>query len=127
MAKLIIVMCCFLVSLTFAGVRYEFSDKRQEAQFSHLTQELRCMVCSHQSLAESNAPFAMDMKSLIAEKIRHGESDKDIMNFLSERYGDMILFNPPFKYLTLMLWLGPVLFLLLGFFMFRAYLKGSKP
>lgn len=122
MLKVLLGFYVFVSSFVFASERYPFSDAKQEAQFSHLTQELRCMVCSHQSLAESNAPFAMDMKNLIAEKIRHGESDKDITNFLSERYGDMILFNPPLKYVTLALWLGPLIFLVLGLFLFKTYL-----
>ena len=122
MLKVLLGFYVFVSSFVFASERYPFSDAKQEAQFLHLTQELRCMVCSHQSLAESNAPFAMDMKNLIAEKIRHGESDKDITNFLSERYGDMILFNPPLKYVTLALWLGPLIFLVLGLFLFKTYL-----
>lgn len=122
MFKILFTGYFLLSSFVFAAARYPFIDARQEAQFMHLTQELRCMVCSHQSLAESNAPFAMDMKDLIADKIRHGESDKDIMNFLSERYGDVILFNPPLKYLTLALWIAPFIFLVLGFFIFKTYL-----
>lgn len=122
MLKILFVFYIFLSSLVFAAVRYPFADAKQEAQFMHLTQELRCMVCSHQSLAESNAPFAMDMKELIANKIRHGDSDNDIINFLSERYGDVILFNPPLKYVTLALWLAPCLFFLLGMCLFKSYL-----
>jgi cytochrome c-type biogenesis protein CcmH len=112
--------------MVFASPRYPFHDAKQEAQFVHLTQELRCMVCSHQSLAESNAPFALDMKDLIANKIRQGESDKDIINFLSERYGDVILFNPPLKYVTAALWFCPLLFILLGLFLFKSYLTKSS-
>ena len=78
MLKILIGVYIFLSSIVFAAVRYPFVDAKQEAQFIHLTKELRCMVCSHQSLSESNAPFAIDIKELIANKIRHGDSDKDI-------------------------------------------------
>ena len=126
MLKILIGVYIFLSSIVFAAVRYPFVDAKQEAQFIHLTKELRCMVCSHQSLSESNAPFAIDIKELIANKIRHGDSDKDIVNFLSERYGDVILFNPPLKSVTLALWLAPCMFFMIGMYIFKSYLAKQK-
>lgn len=122
MLKLFVAIYLAISAVVYAAERYPFSDAKQEAQFIHLTQDLRCMVCSHQSLAESNAAFAMDMKALIANKIRHGDSDKDIVDFLTARYGDVILFNPPLKSVTLALWLAPCLFFLLGILLFKSYL-----
>lgn len=109
---------CMITTLGYAEARYPFPSERQSAQFSHLTQELRCMVCSHQNLAESNAPLAMDMKQEIYNRVLHGESDHDIIIFLTDRYGDVILFDPPLKGMTWFLWGAPCLFILLGFWIY---------
>ncbi len=105
-------------SMLFAEDKYPFSSKTQLAQFEHLTTELRCMVCRHQNLAESDAPLAMDMKQMIYEKVVAGESDSDIRQFLIARYGDVISFKPPFKLMTWFLWLAPILFLAFGIWVF---------
>ena len=77
------------------------------------------MVCRHQNLAESDAPLAVDMKQVIYQKVRNGESDQDIQAYLTDRYGDIILFKPPFKVMTWVLWLAPILFILFGFKVFK--------
>jgi cytochrome c-type biogenesis protein CcmH len=102
----------------YAAENYPFTQATQEAQFKHLTAELRCMVCQHQNLAESDAPLAMDMKHLIHQKVLAGESDSEILAFLTQRYGDAILFKPPLKLMTWVLWFAPLLFLLLGIMIF---------
>ena len=115
---MLLVWMCFMSTMVCAEERYPFPTKRQSAQFYHLTQELRCMVCSHQNLAESNAPLAMDMKQEIYTRVMHGESDHDILIFLTDRYGDVILFNPPLKGMTWFLWAAPCIFILLGFWVY---------
>jgi cytochrome c-type biogenesis protein CcmH len=76
-----------------------------------LTQELRCLVCQNESLADSHAPLAMDLKRDIRAKMAQGESDDQIRDFLRQRYGDFVNYNPPFQATTLLLWGGPLLLL----------------
>lgn len=76
-----------------------------------LTQELRCLVCQNESLADSHAPLAMDLKRDIRAKMAQGESDDQIRDFLRQRYGDFVNYNPPLQATTLLLWAGPLLLL----------------
>jgi cytochrome c-type biogenesis protein CcmH len=114
----------FIDAISFAQENYPFSSPAQSAQFNHLISELRCMVCRHQNLAESDAPLAVDMKQVIYQKVRNGESDQDIQAYLTDRYGDIILFKPPFKGMTWVLWLAPILFILFGFKIFKNTVVG---
>ena len=88
-------------------------DPALEERARHLMKEVRCVVCQAQSIDESDAGIASDMRRLIREEIAAGKSDDEILAYLSDRYGDFVLFSPPFKARTLLLWVGP--FLLLGF------------
>lgn len=108
----------FNFSQLFASPLYSFNEARQEAQFNYLLHELRCLVCQNQDLADSNAPLAKDLRQQVYELVIDGKSDKDILNYLTERYGDFVLFKPPVKGVTLLLWFGPLLFLGLGIFIF---------
>ena len=91
-------------------------NKKQELRARNISKNIRCMVCQNQSIDESNAPLAKDMRILIREKIQDGKSDKEIYKFLSDRYGDFILLNPPIKLKTLALWLLPFVFFLIGIY-----------
>lgn len=90
------------------------ADTRQEQRAQMLFSEIRCMVCQSQTIADSNAEVAGDMRRSIRQKIKSGVSDEEIKVELAERYGDMVLMKPPFKAGTLLLWLGPWLILLMG-------------
>lgn len=90
------------------------ADPALEARAKALQRELRCVVCQGQSIDESNAPLAADMRRLIREQIQEGKSDEDIKGFFVTRYGTFVLMNPPVGSDTLLLWFGPVLLLLLG-------------
>jgi cytochrome c-type biogenesis protein CcmH len=79
-----------------------------------LTAELRCLVCQNESLADSNAPLALDLKREIAQRVAAGDSDAQIIDFLVERYGDFVTYRPPLRAGTLLLWLGPPALLLAG-------------
>jgi len=83
-----------------------------EARLKVLAVELRCLVCQNQTLADSNAPLAEDLRREVREMIVKGMSDREIIDFLVERYGDFVLYRPPWKLTTTLLWVGP--FLLLG-------------
>jgi cytochrome c-type biogenesis protein CcmH len=88
------------------------ADSVLEARARHLMKDVRCVVCQAQSIAESDAGIASDMRKLIRVEIAAGKSDDEIRRFLADRYGDFVLFKPPFKVSTALLWAGP--FLLLG-------------
>ncbi|MEJ0027300.1 MAG: cytochrome c-type biogenesis protein [Rhizomicrobium sp.] len=89
-------------------------DPSQEARARALQKELRCMVCQGESIDESNAPLAADLRALIRAHIKAGESDDDIKQFLVARYGDVILMRPPFDANTYALWLTPFLVLIVA-------------
>lgn len=102
---------------------YPFPSKQQQAQFNHLLKELRCLVCQNQNLADSNANLALDLKQQVYQQVLEGQSDKKIIEYMTERYGDFILFKPPVKAVTLLLWAGPLVFLLIGFILFALNFK----
>jgi len=80
----------------------------------HLAEQLRCLVCQNQSIADSNAELAVDLRRQINEQISQGRSDSEIVGFMVQRYGEFVLYRPPFKAATLLLWLGPVLLFAAG-------------
>lgn len=85
-----------------------------EQRLLALTADLRCVVCQNESLAESRAPLAKDLREEVRGLIRQGRTDKEIVDHLTARYGDFVLYRPPFKAVTYLLWLGPALFLGVG-------------
>ncbi len=92
----------------------EFSSPEHESRYRALTHELRCLVCQNQSLADSNAELAGDLRVVVFEMIRDGSDDAEIVDFLLARYGDFVLYRPPLKGKTALLWLGPFAALLAG-------------
>ena len=91
------------------------ADPALEQRVMTLAAELRCLVCQNQTIADSNAPLAEDLRNQVREKMRQGSSDSQIMDFMVERYGDFVLYRPPVKATTLLLWFGPLLLLGAGF------------
>ncbi len=92
----------------------DFASEAEKQRFRHLIKDLRCTVCQNQNLADSNAALARDLRRKILDQIQAGKSDQEIMEFLVARYGDFVLYRPPFKRSTWFLWLGPFLFLLVA-------------
>ena len=101
-------------------------NQKQELRARNISKNIRCMVCQNQSIDESNAPLAKDLRILIRNKIKDGKKDKEIYKFLTDRYGDFILLKPPFKLNTLALWLLPFIFVLIGIFIVFSHNKKSK-
>ena len=97
-----------------AGLAAARADPALEKRVTGLAHELRCLVCQNQTLAESNAPLAVDLRNQIREQLQEGASEQDVLDFMVARYGDFVLYRPPFKATTLALWLGPFLLLALG-------------
>ena len=93
---------------------YFFDDPEKEARFQNLIAELRCLVCQNQNLADSNAELAQDMRQLTYEMVQKGSSDEEIVAFMVQRYGDFVMYRPPFKTSTAMLWVGPFIILGIG-------------
>lgn len=105
----------------------KLSDPALEARARSLQKELRCLVCQGESLDESNAELARDLRRIIRERIAAGESDQAVKDFLVARYGDFVLMRPPVKSGTYFLWFGPVLLLLVGGRHRRDHLPGARP
>ena len=101
-------------------------NQKQELRARNISKNIRCMVCQNQSIDESSAPLAKDLRILIRNKIKQGNKDKEIYKFLSDRYGDFILLKPPFKLSTLALWFLPFIFFIVGIFIVFWHNKKSK-
>ena len=101
-------------------------NQKQELRARNISKNIRCMVCQNQSIDESNAPLAKDLRILIRDKIKDGKKDEEIYKFLSDRYGDFILLKPPLKLNTLILWFLPFIFLAIGIFIIISYNKKSR-
>jgi cytochrome c-type biogenesis protein CcmH len=97
------------------------ADPVAEKRLQALSEELRCLVCQNQNIADSNAELAQDLRREIRGMIRAGKSDKEIVDFMVARYGDFVLYRPPVKGITLLLWGGPVVLLVFGVFMLIRY------
>lgn len=91
-----------------------FKDQAQELRFQHLTQQLRCLVCQNETLADSNAGLARDMRQEVFRLMQQGESDDQIKQYLVDRYSDFVLYDPPVQPGTWLLWFGPLLILFAG-------------
>jgi cytochrome c-type biogenesis protein CcmH len=99
-------------------------DPALEKRVNALSAELRCLVCQNQTIADSNASLAVDLKNQIREKLKQGESESQIIDFMVARYGDFVLYRPPVKAATLVLWFGPLLLVLAGLIVLYRRLKG---
>lgn len=89
-----------------------FDDPRKQARYENLIHELRCLVCQNQTIADSNADLALDLRARVAELIAAGYTDAEVIAFLTDRYGDFVLYRPPMQANTVLLWAGPFLLLL---------------
>ncbi len=116
LAILVYLMTSQIVAINCYSVEPDefLQNPKKELRARNISKNVRCLVCQNQSIDESSAPLAKDLRILIRKKIKQGNSDEEIYNYLTERYGDFILLNPPFKISTLFLWILPF-FLLLEF------------
>ena len=101
-------------------------NQKQEFRARNISKNIRCMVCQNQSIDESNAPLAKDLRILIRNKIEEGKTKEEIYKFLTDRYGDFILLKPPFKLSTLALWFLPFIFVLIGILIIYSHNKNFK-
>lgn len=115
-------------NLTTAGEAKPFAaDPVLEARLKAMSHELRCLVCQNQTLADSDAPLAEDLRKEIRTQMREGKSDEEVIDYLVARYGDFVRYRPPVNNSTALLWFGPFIILLIGgFVLFRVLKKQAS-
>ncbi len=116
MKRLLLSILCLLIS-TGALARVEvhdFDSPEQEQRYNKLIDELRCLVCQNQNLADSNAELAVDLRRKTYEMVKQDKSEQEIADFMVDRYGDFVLYRPPLNSSTLLLWTGPFIILSIG-------------
>ena len=127
--KFLIVIFLLIISFTAVaqktGVQEPlvFASQQQQERFNKLTEELRCLVCQNQNLADSDAPLAHDLRREVHEMVLAGRTNEQIKQFLVTRYGDFVLYRPPVQENTYLLWLGPLVLLLAGAWILRSSVR----
>lgn len=128
--KSAIIQLLLLMSLSSVVIAQEArpvaDDPELEKRVLKLSQELRCLVCQNETLADSRADLAVDLRNQVREQMRAGKSDQEIVAFLTERYGDFVLYRPPVKPTTYLLWFGPFILLLGAFLFLYRHLKQRR-
>jgi len=118
-------ICLLLVSLPVAAVDVlDFQSQQEADRFRELAAEIRCLVCQNQSLADSSAPLAQDLRREVLEQIRAGHSDQEIRDYLVARYSDFVLYRPTLSPVNLLLWFAPLLMVIAGLWLVIRQLKG---
>lgn len=115
-----------VLSATAVFIEEKLKDPALEARALEISAEIRCLVCQNQSILDSNADLAKDLRQIVRERVALGETDEEVRGFLVERYGDWVLLNPPFKISTVFLWLGPAVIFILGAFAMFVFLRGRN-
>jgi cytochrome c-type biogenesis protein CcmH len=105
---------------------YDFDSPEQEALYQQLTKELRCLVCQNQNLADSDAGLATDLKDQVAEFVRAGQNAESIKQYMIERYGDFVNYDPPMNASTAFLWFSPLLVFLIGAVILFVKIRGAS-
>jgi cytochrome c-type biogenesis protein CcmH len=113
-------------SLAHAVEIRNFANPEQQVRYETLIQKLRCLVCQNQSLGDSDAELARDLRNEVYGRIQSGETEEETVRFLTDRYGDFVLYDPPIKGITLFLWAGPLLLFLLGGFLALRHLQSHR-
>ena len=110
-----LLLCMLFAAPLPAVVEYHpFDDPAKEEAYQSLISELRCLVCQNQTIADSNADLAKDLRQQVYDMLQQGKSRQDVVDFMTQRYGDFVMYRPAFNAKTGLLWLGPIVFLLIG-------------
>ncbi|MFT0849767.1 cytochrome c-type biogenesis protein [Achromobacter sp. F4_2707] len=123
-------LCLAVLAAGLAAPTYAAENRlppAEESRLRELARDLRCLVCQNESLAESHAPLAADLRDEIREQISAGYSDKEVIQYLVDRYGDFVTYKPPFNSRTLLLWFGPFAVLLLLLWVLWSFHKRGRP
>ena len=132
LTKIFILIIAICLTQFFSVISYGvdpdeiLQDQKQELRARNISKNIRCMICQNQSIDESSASLAKDLRILIRNKIKEGNSNEEIYKFLTDRYGDFILLKPPIKLSTLALWFLPFVFFIVGVFVVFWHNKKSK-
>ena len=131
LTKIFIIIVTICLTQFFSNNSYTvepdeiLQNQKQEFRARNISKNIRCMVCQNQSIDESNAPLAKDLRVLIRNKIKEGNDDGEIYQFLTDRYGDFILLKPAFKINTMILWILPFIFFIIGIIIIYLHNKKS--
>ena len=124
---IISIMIQFFSKISYSVEPEEFlQNPKQEIRARDISKNIRCLVCQNQSIDDSSAPLAKDLRTLIRAKVQEKNTDEEIYKFLTDRYGDFILLKPPFKISTFLLWSLPFIFFIIGIFILFLHNKKSK-
>lgn len=129
MKKLMLILTLFfLLDLSaYAAVEIkQFKTPQQEQRYKNLINEFRCVVCQNQNIADSNAELAQDLRKQVYKMINAGKSDDEILDFMVTRYGDFVLYRPLFNTNTFILWVGPFIIFVLGFYVLIRFIRQRK-
>lgn len=112
--RILLLLLCLVSAASTASIEaYQFDSAQKEADYNRLIDELRCLVCQNQNLAESDADLARDLRRITYEMLSSGKTSDEVVDFMVARYGDFVLYRPPFKPGTYLLWFGPAVLLAL--------------
>jgi cytochrome c-type biogenesis protein CcmH len=130
--KIFVTLVSFLFFFNLLNISYAvepneiMKNKDHEIRARNISKNVRCMICQNQSIDESNAPLAKDLRILIRNKIKDGKNDAEIYKFLTDRYGDFILLKPPLRSSTFALWFFPIIFFIIGILIVFSHSKKSE-
>ena len=125
--KRLLFIVILIMSVNCYGVDYrQLADTKQQESYDTLTKELRCLVCQNQTIADSNAELAADLRRQVYEMLEKGKSRDEIVQFMTDRYGDFVLYKPAFKGKTTILWIAPIVFLLMGLITVFFFIRRKK-
>jgi cytochrome c-type biogenesis protein CcmH len=125
--KYLLILFLLTNSCTSLALDYQkLANPEQQEAYESLTSQLRCLVCQNQTIADSNAELAADLRRQVYEMLQQGKSKDEILRFMTDRYGDFVLYKPPFKAKTGLLWLGPAAFLLIGLIAVFFFVRHKK-
>jgi len=126
MRKLAVLLLAAACVFAANAADVERTESVLDKRVTELTQDLRCLVCQNQSIADSQAPLAIDLKNQVREKMEKGMTDRQIVDYMVERYGDFVLYRPPVNAATVALWFGPAALLALGLIMLFRHLARRR-
>lgn len=121
--KCIAIYCVAFSAMVWALDVHEFDSESQRQRYQQLTFELRCPKCQNQNLADSNSQISIDLRAEVVRLLKEGKTDAEIKQYMVDRYGDFVLYNPPVQSNTLVLWWGPIIILLIGIVAFFVILS----
>ena len=127
MRSLLMIGCLFFsLTLFAADDPLQFENSEQQQRYQQLLEQLRCLVCQNQTLADSHADLAQDLRNEVYKMVAAGQTNDNIIEFLVSRYGDFVLYRPPLKWTTILLWFGPFALLLYGLVSVYRFVRNSK-